>query len=735
MIAQDYSLTFDGDNKFCCGSVAMDEDENVLFFNTDFQEERMFLTEVIDGNFNDTSIEIFYEDGDGISLASSENISTVFSNDNLIFQFSRGGREISLFKYNNITKRSEWSYKIIAYVWYNHLFYNEELNKIYSTQTVVFNNDPFSGSISVLALSGSGKIEWQKVYKHNEDNVDFWVFSKGLTATNSNIYFLMSQINLYGLVKLELDGTVSSAIQFQDRILDGLKLGRNGELYIYGKSTELSEETRNNRNGIIIKLNEDLEIIWSKLLVGEAFEYRDLAIQTTDKGLVFAYSTNGYFPVIMGELNHDGDLISVEGQSFFNPNVYVGKRGSIFLNQNVGIKADGTFEAETSLMKIQLNKTNLDCAIYDACLEVIDLKTSSTPLTFEVKDIDLIERDSVYTRTASLATSDYCLEIDTPSANFEMPDTVCINTCIEPTNIFNEYAHAVRWEQKLDNTYLLISEDLQPSLCFENVGISIVKQTVWYLGCPHQYEKEITVIDLSLTTIDIEGDTCNTETDLLMNVNFQREPTSFVWSTGSTSKEISVVEDGIYSVTYTDKFCGESTVEIEVDRYRISKEDIIDFNSKDTICSAALPYFLAPESLYDNVFNLKDEAPSNVVSISNFGEHIIYTKFNNCTYQKSFVLESKDCEATVYVPNVFSPNADGINDFIGPLGDNFEVESFKIYNRWGAVLYASSEESFFWDGHHKNELVEPSLLVYVLNFTNTITREAQILKGSITLMR
>ena len=56
-----------------------------------------------------------------------------------------------------------------------------------------------------------------------------------------------------------------------------------------------------------------------------------------------------------------------------------------------------------------------------------------------------------------------------------------------------------------------------------------------------------------------------------------------------------------------------------------------------------------------------------------------------------------------YVPNVFSPNDDGINDLfevytIGPL----EVYKITVFNRWGGIVFQSNNENTHWDGKISN---------------------------------
>ncbi len=74
----------------------------------------------------------------------------------------------------------------------------------------------------------------------------------------------------------------------------------------------------------------------------------------------------------------------------------------------------------------------------------------------------------------------------------------------------------------------------------------------------------------------------------------------------------------------------------------------------------------------------------------------------------------------IYIPNAFSPNGDGENDVFMIYSDKEveEVISFRIYNRWGALVFA--DESFApndpahgWDGYFKSEKMNPGVFVYV----------------------
>ena len=81
-------------------------------------------------------------------------------------------------------------------------------------------------------------------------------------------------------------------------------------------------------------------------------------------------------------------------------------------------------------------------------------------------------------------------------------------------------------------------------------------------------------------------------------------------------------------------------------------------------------------------------------------------------------------ERDVYIPNVFSPNADGNNDrfsiFGGP--EVASVDHFSVYSRWGELLYESDDFQINdtqkgWDGFHNGKKMNPGVYIYLAQLT------------------
>jgi gliding motility-associated-like protein len=86
------------------------------------------------------------------------------------------------------------------------------------------------------------------------------------------------------------------------------------------------------------------------------------------------------------------------------------------------------------------------------------------------------------------------------------------------------------------------------------------------------------------------------------------------------------------------------------------------------------------------------------------------------------------------VPNAFSPNGDGQNDKVYVRGYGIDRMTWTIYNRWGAVVYKSTDPYEGWDGRFNGKLQPQDVYHYtlVIEFSS---KERITKKGDITLLR
>lgn len=90
-----------------------------------------------------------------------------------------------------------------------------------------------------------------------------------------------------------------------------------------------------------------------------------------------------------------------------------------------------------------------------------------------------------------------------------------------------------------------------------------------------------------------------------------------------------------------------------------------------------------------------------------------------------------------YVPNSFTPNGDGINDYFFPLGEGESMDEyhFYIFNRWGEKIFEATQLDTKWDGKYMNQPVEEGIYVWKIQVINAITEEFYEYTGQVTLIR
>lgn len=101
------------------------------------------------------------------------------------------------------------------------------------------------------------------------------------------------------------------------------------------------------------------------------------------------------------------------------------------------------------------------------------------------------------------------------------------------------------------------------------------------------------------------------------------------------------------------------------------------------------------------------------------------------------ILILEDCDqGRVRVPNIFTPNGDGVNDVLKviPGLGIAEIETFRIFNRWGEMVFSASSESISWDGTHNGLELDPGVYVYYIDLICT-NGQKSIRKGNITLLK
>ena len=153
-------------------------------------------------------------------------------------------------------------------------------------------------------------------------------------------------------------------------------------------------------------------------------------------------------------------------------------------------------------------------------------------------------------------------------------------------------------------------------------------------------------------------------------------------------------------------------------------------------------YFSNPATRGSVLWNFGDGTSSEDFSPSHtFNEYgtytieLIVTDANGEEKKDYRVIEVEPNSAITVLPNVFTPNGDGINDLCTVKGKNIEVFQMKVFNRIGEVIFSSESIEHSWDGKNKyGEEIPAGTYFYLISARGTDGKVYEH-TGPITLSR
>lgn len=98
--------------------------------------------------------------------------------------------------------------------------------------------------------------------------------------------------------------------------------------------------------------------------------------------------------------------------------------------------------------------------------------------------------------------------------------------------------------------------------------------------------------------------------------------------------------------------------------------------------------------------------------------YVSLTDANGCLYTDSVRVEINCTELSI--PNVYTPNEDGLNDLFGPsigVGCTLDEYSFLLFNRWGELIFESHDILSKWNGKYNNSNCSEGVYYYLFDYT------------------
>ena len=197
---------------------------------------------------------------------------------------------------------------------------------------------------------------------------------------------------------------------------------------------------------------------------------------------------------------------------------------------------------------------------------------------------------------------------------------------------------------------------------------------------------------------------------------------------------------GIYNVTLTIVVCG--IAEVETFQLVVEGNPVTLFDSEPAIGLMNTPIAFNNLSTNASTFNWQfsdggSSAATNPTYTFNSigGYEICLTAYNNAGCEDTFCREIQiENEGVIDVPSAFSPNGDGANDVLYVRGFGVKEMEFRLFNRWGELVFFTSDMDIGWDGTFRGQLQEVEVYVYTLTGTFD-DNKAFDKQGNISLLR
>lgn len=108
--------------------------------------------------------------------------------------------------------------------------------------------------------------------------------------------------------------------------------------------------------------------------------------------------------------------------------------------------------------------------------------------------------------------------------------------------------------------------------------------------------------------------------------------------------------------------------------------------------------------------------PTGIVNTNTLYTLTVENSFG-CSAVDSIFVSAMCQKAEVFVPNAFTPDGDGLNDVLTVRGTGISVKSFRVFNRWGNMVFektnfAANDAKYGWDGKVKGVPATPDVYVY-----------------------
>ena len=204
---------------------------------------------------------------------------------------------------------------------------------------------------------------------------------------------------------------------------------------------------------------------------------------------------------------------------------------------------------------------------------------------------------------------------------------------------------------------------------------------------------------------------------------------NYIWSDQTTNPIFQVSVEGTYGVTVTGGACDV----FETDSMHVDYEPYPNI-SLDSVYNLCIDENLTLHAYIDGANYLwQDHSTADSFLVTQAGSYAVeVTNYCGSSYKAIEVIENCNCIRAI--PNAFSPNDDGKNDYFRPLLQcPLQKARLRVFNRWGQTVCDTQDIFTGWDGRLNNVACPQETYIYLFEFEES-DGSPQAIRGELRLI-
>lgn len=359
-----------------------------------------------------------------------------------------------------------------------------------------------------------------------------------------------------------------------------------------------------------------------------------------------------------------------------------------------------TFDAQVTLMPLVQVSLGNDTALCEGLPLVLDAGNAGNTVTWSTGETGTAIFPAGSGFYSVLVTNGQCSATDTVGVQFLPLPTITLTddtACTGDTITFHAQSDGstYAWTTGATSAWIAVTAP-------GNYGITVTGSN----GCAAHADAHAFFVPPPMVALGQDTALCAGEELILDAAN---PGSSWTWNTGAQTPTLTVGTSGTWSVAVGNGHCSVTdSIHVLFNPLpdRLAKHDF-------PVCLDEEPrYALIDAGNPGSSFDWSSGQHTAAIHATHYGWYsVTITNTSGCSITDQAQV-TETCKPTLYIPNTFTPDGDGINETWGPIGNDIVEFQVDVFDRWGKVVFHGSSPEQVWDGSFHGEPVKNDMYAY-----------------------